>query len=132
MLGARDSPRSTATSPLVGGIHRWYQSERQTFKLSNKYNGFGWQAGPLFGRAISINTVTANYRRFWLSFQSAFDAYAADFRPRVRGGAISASAGMFHSRCSFQAMLIVRGRFLVRMSDARCREPSRRPRSACV
>ena len=48
----------------------------------------------------------------------------------VRGGAISASAGMFHSRCSFQAILIVRGRFFVRTSDARCREPSRRPRSA--
>ena len=59
-------------------------------------------------------------------------AYAADLRPRIRGGAISASAGIFHSRCSFQAMLIVRRRFLVRMSDARCREPSRRPRSAWV
>jgi hypothetical protein len=27
-------------------------------------------------------------------------------------GAISASAGIFHSWCSFQAILIVRGRFL--------------------
>ena len=56
--------------------------------------------------------------------------YAADLRPRVRGGAISASAGMSYSRCSFQAILIVRARFLVRMSDARWREPSRQPRSA--
>ena len=58
--------------------------------------------------------------------------YAADRRPRVRGGAIRASAGMFHSWCSFQTILIVRGRFLVRTSDARWREPSRRPRSAWV
>jgi hypothetical protein len=58
--------------------------------------------------------------------------YAADLRPRAHGGAISASAGMPHSRCSFQAILIVRGRFLVRMSDARWREPSSRPRSAWV
>ncbi len=58
--------------------------------------------------------------------------HAADLRPRVRGGAISASAGMLHSRWSFQAILIVRGRFLFRMSDARWREPSRRPRSAWV
>jgi hypothetical protein len=33
---------------------------------------------------------------------------------------------MPHSRCSLHAILIVRGRFLVRMSDARWREPSRR------
>jgi hypothetical protein len=56
------------------------------------------------------------------------DFYAADLRPsfRVSGGAIGASAGMFHSRCSFQAVLIVRGRFFVRTSDARCRELSER------
>ena len=48
-----------------------------------------------------------------------FRGYAADLRPRVRGGAISASAGMSHSRCNFQAIRIVRGRLLVRMSDAR-------------
>jgi hypothetical protein len=58
--------------------------------------------------------------------------YAADLRPRVRGGVIRASAGMSHSRRSFQAILIVRGRFRVKMSDARWREPSRRPRSAWV
>jgi hypothetical protein len=62
----------------------------------------------------------------------AAGAYAADLRPRVRGGAISSSAGLFHSRCSFRAIRIVRGRFLVRMSDARCREPSSPARSAWV
>ena len=59
-------------------------------------------------------------------------AYAADLFPRVLRGAISASAGMFHFPCSFQAISIVRERFLVSMSEARCREPSRRPRSAWV
>ena len=65
-------------------------------------------------------------------FRTSPDIYAADLLPRDRGGAINASAGMPHSRCSRQAILIVRGRFLVRMSDARWREPSSRPRSACV
>src|ERR1700680_4987581 len=60
-------------------------------------------------------------------------AYAADLLarvPRVGGGAISASAGMPHSWCNLQAILIVRRRFPVRMSEARWREPKRRPRSA--
>jgi len=56
--------------------------------------------------------------------------YAADLRPAVLGGAISASAGMPHSRLSFHAIRIVSDRFPVKISDARCRDPSRRPRSA--
>jgi len=35
------------------------------------------------------------------------DAHAPDLRPRVLGGATSASAGMFHSQYSFQAILMV-------------------------
>ena len=69
---------------------------------------------------------------FELRLNGACEAYAADLRPRVGGGAISASAGIPHSRCSLHAMPIVRGRLPVRMSDARWREPSRRPRSAWV
>jgi hypothetical protein len=45
--------------------------------------------------------------------------YAADFRPAVLGGAISASAGMPHSRLSFHAIRIVSRRLPVKMSDAR-------------
>jgi hypothetical protein len=85
----------------------------------------------LVGAAIKTQS-RSRVCRFCAFPTQRLDAYAADFRLRVGGGAISASAGMPHWRCSFQAMLIVRACFRVRMSDARCREPSRRPRSAWV
>lgn len=46
--------------------------------------------------------------------------YGAEVRPR--GGAISASAGIPHSRCSRHAMLIVRGRVPF-APVRRCRNP---------
>jgi len=45
--------------------------------------------------------------------------HAAAFRTRGRGGLLKASAEMPHSRCSFQAICIVKRRFLARISDAR-------------
>jgi hypothetical protein len=40
------------SSNTVGcGTLRWYQTDRQTFKLFNKYAGFWWRAGPRVGCA---------------------------------------------------------------------------------
>ena len=76
--------------------------------------------------ALPHAVETSRAGRLGLQPHTSPDAYAAELLPRDRGGAINASAGMPHSRCSRQAILIVRGRFLVRMSHARWREPSRR------
>jgi hypothetical protein len=43
------------TKYIYGGIHRWYQSGRQAFKLFNEYKGFWWQAIPRVGCASKIN-----------------------------------------------------------------------------
>ena len=59
-------------------------------------------------------------------------AYAAGSRPRVASGLINASAGIPHSRFSLHAIRMVSGRFPFRTSEARWRDPNRRPRSACV
>jgi hypothetical protein len=52
---------------IGSGTLKWYQSIRQTFKLSSKYKGFSWQAGPLFGRTTTparINNInTLDVRR---------------------------------------------------------------------
>jgi hypothetical protein len=88
-----------------------------------------WAKGvSLHGFFHPARKGTCYQRQYRRSRGRLVGACAADLRPRVGGGAISASAGMPRSRCSFQAILIVRERFLVRMSDARWREPSRRPR----
>ena len=61
-----------------------------------------------------------------------FTPHSAGFPPRAAGGAISASAGIPHSRLSLHAIRMVRGRFRFRTSETRWRDPRRRPRSACV
>src|SRR5580693_2669145 len=56
-----DSDVGNPANTLGGGIHRWYQSERQAFKLFNKYAGFWWRAGPRVGCA-SKNKHLINFR----------------------------------------------------------------------
>jgi hypothetical protein len=58
----------------------------------------------LVGAAIKTQS-RSRVCRFCAFPTQRLDAYAADFRLRVGGGAISASAaGMPHWRCSFQAI----------------------------
>src|SRR5439155_26549716 len=108
---------------------RTFSNGRAAWRIASQRHGervvpvFVARGAPL--RNTLLAPISADFR-------TSRDAYAAGLLPRDRGGAINASAGMPHSRCSRQAILIVRGRFLVRMSDARWREPSSLPRSACV
>jgi hypothetical protein len=61
-LGDAIVPVSLPIKKAVGcGIHRWYQLKRQAFKLFNKYAGFSYRAGPLFGRAISGRLVVLSF-----------------------------------------------------------------------
>ena len=47
-------PCSIVLSAQPKAQHRWYQAERQTFKLVNKYAGFWWWAAPRVGCASLV------------------------------------------------------------------------------
>jgi hypothetical protein len=123
----RSSSESSSAGTTPFGVGKSHPSGCTRIMLARWAKGV--RLHGFFHPARKGNCYQRQYRR---SRGRLLVAYGADLRPRVGGGAISASAGMPHSRCSFQAILIVRERFLVRMSDARWREPSNRPRSACV
>ena len=104
---------------MVLGIpeNKGFSDKRERYAhIKTPFHGENRGSIPL-GRAIlRLSTLLLAKRA---DAALAFRRYAADLRARVRGGAMRASAGMSHSLCSFQAILIVSERFLVRMSDAR-------------
>ena len=127
---------------LAESVCKPLQIDSDNARATRSVNGAptaGWLRASPFGSASCASSPTCWSERGKPppAFPHSLDphlcaVYAAELRLRGSGGAISASAGMPHSRCSRHAMLIVRGRLPFRTSDARWREPSRRPRSAWV